>query len=275
MIHCFLALPLSDLPTLNVVWIEQGVMSLVLQAGTFAKAILIILLALSVIAWAITINKYWQFRAFRRDYSGLMDILRPNVDVQTIYANAVKKSKGPISRIFEEGYLTFSEALQQEPPHRMRAEALSSPQALTNDRSNHTPESDVKQRLEAATASECSNLESGLSFLASITTVSPFIGLLGTVWGVMGAFLGISQSGNADLSVVAPGIAEALITTVAGLAVAIPAVFCHNFLTGRLRLIEDDLERLATELNIYFSNYWYREKSKAENRFGHQRDAAR
>jgi biopolymer transport protein TolQ len=130
-------------------------------------------------------------------------------------------------------------------------------------------------RLETAVDSELSQLESGLPFLATVTTVSPFLGLLGTVWGVMVAFLGISQSGSADLSVVAPGIAEALITTVAGLAVAIPAVLCHNFLVARLRLIEDDLGRLTTELKIYFLEWWYREKSKIENRAGHQRDFAR
>jgi len=258
-------------PLLALTLLEEGVLSLILQSGSFAKFILLALLVLSILAWTITLNKYWQFRVFRRDYQRLMDLLRPNADVQMIYANAVKKHKGPISRIFEEGYLTLSAAFRQDAPHKLRGESI----YPAVEQTNHSPEHEVKQRLQAATTSECSQLESGLSFLASITTVSPFIGLLGTVWGVMGSFMGISQSGNADLSVVAPGIAEALITTVAGLGVAIPAVFCHNFLAGRLRLIEDDLDRLATELNIYFSNCWHREKSKTENRFGHQRDTAR
>jgi biopolymer transport protein ExbB/TolQ len=91
----------------------------------------------------------------------------------------------------------------------------------------------------------------------------------------MEAFLGIGQSGIADLPVVAPGIAEALITTVAGLAVAIPAVLCHNFLAARIQVVEENLNRLATELKIYFINCWYREKSKSESRAGHQRDVAR
>jgi biopolymer transport protein TolQ len=253
---------------MNVVALDDGAVGLILQAGTFAKFIMVALLLLSILAWSITANKYFQFRSFHRDYQRLTGMLRPNADLQALYANAVKKYKGPVSRIFEEGYLTLSAAFSPESPGKLRLEPRP-------DQANHSVEQEVQMRLETATTSECTQLESGLSFLASITTVSPFIGLLGTVWGVMGAFLGISQSGNADLSVVAPGIAEALITTVAGLAVAIPAVFCHNFLAARLRLIEDDLDRLATELKIYFANCWHREKSKIESRIGYQRDAAR
>lgn len=253
---------------MSFVLLDDGVVGLVLQAGTFAKAIMLALLVLSILAWSITLNKYFQFRSFHRDYQRLTGMLRPNADLQSLYANAVRKHKGPVSRIFEEGYITLASALSPESGAALRLETLP-------EQGNHSLDKEMQMRLETATTSECTHLESGLSFLASITMVSPFIGLLGTVWGVMGAFLGISQSGNADLSVVAPGIAEALITTVAGLAVAIPAVFCHNFLAGRLRLIEDDLDRLATELKIYFSSYWHREKSKIESRFGHQRDAAR
>jgi biopolymer transport protein TolQ len=265
------SLRLSPLLILSFALMENEVLNLVLQSGSFAKFIMLALLVLSILAWSITLNKYFQFRSFHRDYQRLTGMLRPNAEPQALYANAVKKHKGPVSRIFEEGYLTLSAAFNQESSNKYREAA----QRFSADQTNHSLEQDVKMRLETATTSECTQLESGLSFLASITTVSPFIGLLGTVWGVMGAFLGISLSGNADLSVVAPGIAEALITTVAGLAVAIPAVFCHNFLAARLRLIEDDLDRLSTELNIYFSSYWHREKSKAENRLGHQRDAAR
>jgi biopolymer transport protein TolQ len=255
-------------PMLSAALLENEVFSLVMQAGTFAKFIMLALLLLSVLAWMTTINKYFQFRSFHRDYQRLTGMLRPNVELQSLYANAVRKHKGPVSRIFEEGYITVTTAMSQDNPGKNLLE-------MRPEQSNHSFEQEMHMRLETATTSECSQLESGLSFLASITTVSPFIGLLGTVWGVMGAFLGISQSGNADLSVVAPGIAEALITTVAGLGVAIPAVFCHNFLAARLRLIEDDLDRLTTELKIYFASCWHREKSKIENRFGHQRDAAR
>jgi biopolymer transport protein TolQ len=232
------------------------------------------LLGLSILSWAITVNKYWQFRSFHRDYHRLINLLRPNADLPTVYGKAIKNRHGPVSRVFEEGQVTLAAAFDGHSATKTRAgePAMSNPLS-TN--SNHSLEHDLTMRLETATDIEFSQLEAGLSSLATITTVSPFIGLLGTVWGIMNAFLGISRSGSADLSVVAPGIAEALITTVAGLAVAIPAVLCHNFLSTRLRKIEDGFIRLSTELKIYFINWWHREKSKNENRAGHQRDFAR
>jgi biopolymer transport protein TolQ len=257
----------------------NGVMDLVWQSGAFAMFILVALLVLSVLAWAITLNKYWQFRSFQRDYHRLINLLRPNAELPAVYAKAIKNRPGPISRIFEEGQITLAAAFDRSLAGRTRhTEQAATTHKLTEnlaERSNHLPENELTLRLETATDIELSQLESGISFLATVTTVSPFLGLLGTVWGVLQAFMSIGQSGSADLSVVAPGIAEALITTVAGLAVAIPAVLCHNFLAARLRVIEDNLNRLATELKIYFTNYWNREKSKIESRSGHQRDFAR
>jgi biopolymer transport protein TolQ len=138
-----------------------------------------------------------------------------------------------------------------------------------------SPERDLHLRLQTALDNEVSHLSGGLTFLSTTTTISPFLGLMGTVWGVMYTFLGIGQTGSAELAVVAPGIAEALIATIAGLLVAIPALVCNNHLSARLAKIEDYLARLQTELNIYFMHIWYREKAKIENRVGYQRDAAR
>ncbi|MFQ5630710.1 MAG: MotA/TolQ/ExbB proton channel family protein, partial [bacterium] len=134
---------------------------------------------------------------------------------------------------------------------------------------------ELRLRLEAGANTEILNLSKGMSFIATVVSVSPFIGLLGTVWGVLQAFLGIGTTGSADLAIVAPGIAEALITTVFGLAVAIPAVLCNNFLSTRLLDIEDYLDRLVAELTIYFSNCWQNEKKKLESHLGRQRDVAR
>jgi biopolymer transport protein ExbB/TolQ len=254
-------------------------MDLISQAGPFAKFILVALLGLSIIAWTVTIGKSWQFRSFRRDYYRLIHLLRPNADVAAVYAKAVKNHPGPVSRIFEEGQLTLSDAFDRTVAVKTRGgDPMSAAPKFTEslaERGNHTLEHDLALRLETATDIELSQLETGVSFLATITTVSPFIGLLGTVWGIMNSFVGISQSGSADLAVVAPGIAEALVTTVAGLAVAIPSVLCHNLLVNRMRKIEDNLIHLMTELKIYFIAWWQREKSKSENRAGYQRDFAR
>ena len=146
-----------------------------------------------------------------------------------------------------------------------------------NRRNSKLPDDDsfgkeLRLRLEAGVNTEILNLSKGMSFIATVVSVSPFIGLLGTVWGVLQAFLGIGASGSADLAIVAPGIAEALITTVFGLAVAIPAVLCNNYLATHLQDIEDNLDHLITELTIYFSNCWQHEKTKLESHLGRQRD---
>lgn len=252
-------------------------MDLVAQSDLFTQFVLLALLGLSILSWSLTLNKYWQYRSFHRDYHRLLNLLRPNVELSTIYAKAVKNRPNPVSRVFEEGQITLAAALDRQNFSKAKLVEGAPGGSLENvaERGNHTLEHDLTMRLQTATDIEFSQLESGLSSLATITTVSPFIGLLGTVWGIMNAFLGISSSGNADLSVVAPGIAEALITTVAGLAVAIPAVLCHNFLSTRLRKIEDGFIRLSTELKIYFIYWWHREKSKNENRAGYQRDFTR
>jgi biopolymer transport protein TolQ len=271
MFFSLLCSTLFTLPAASPALPGNGVMDLVAQADLFTKGVLLSLLGLSILSWSITLNKYWQFRSFHRDYHRLLNLLRPNADLPTIYAKAVKNRPSPVNRIFEEGQVTLAAAFDRNAGMK---NPVSVSEALA-ERGNNTLEHDLTMRLETATDIEFSQLESGLSSLATITTASPFIGLLGTVWGIMNAFLGISRSGNADLSVVAPGIAEALITTVAGLAVAIPAVLCHNFLSTRLRKIEDGFIRLTTELKIYFINWWHREKSKSENRAGYQRDFAR
>jgi biopolymer transport protein TolQ len=274
MFFSLLSLTTFALPALSLALPENGVVDLVSQSDLFTKFVLLALLGLSILSWSITLNKYWQFRAFHRNYQRLINLLRPNADLPTVYAKAVKNRPGPVSRVFEEGQVTLAAAFDGHSATKTRAgePAASSQQPAI---SNHSLEHDLAMRLETATDIELSQFEAGLSSLATITTVSPFIGLLGTVWGIMNSFLGISRSGSADLTVVAPGIAEALIATVAGLGVAIPAVLCHNFLSTRLRKIEDGLTRLSTELKIYFINWWHREKSKSENRAGHQRDFAR
>lgn len=248
---------------------QEGVVSLIFQSGLFAKLILASLLLLSIITWAITINKYWQFRGITTDFLRLLHSLRPNTEVAAVYQTAVKEIGGPVGRIFEEGFVTIAGYL--DPVKSPRGRKLD----LAMDGVLPAIEKDVNLRLQTASVTEISSLAAGIPFLATSISLSPFLGLLGTVWGVMHTFLSIGQAGgSADLSVVAPGIAEALVTTVAGLLVAIPALLCNNFLSARLSRIEDDFARLNTELAIYFNHVVHREKLKNEDRLGHQRHLA-
>lgn len=248
---------------------QIGLWHLLANSSLFSKTILFLLLLFSVATWAITLNKHWQFRACVEAYLRTINILRPNADLQALYHKITKEIGSAPGRIFEEGYLTLAAHLEPFASGKARfAESPGTPSASALER-------DLHLRLQTAKENEISHLSSGMSFLGTTTTVGPFLGLLGTVWGVMYTFLSIGQTGSAELAVVAPGIAEALITTIAGLLVAIPALMCNNHLSTRLAKIDDHLSRLQTELDIYFTHSWFREKTKIESRVGYQRDPAR
>ena len=242
---------------------EVGIFDLILSAGFFSKFILISLAALSIVAWAITIGKFRQYKNVISDFSYFQELLRPNVNVPTLYARAIQKRTHVYSQIFEDAYYTYNEAWKDRERNRKKMK-----ETKPEESGDETPvfEQALKLRVEGSINTELSELNIGTPLLATVVTISPFIGLLGTVWGVLQSFLSIGMAGSADLAVVAPGIAEALITTVAGLLVAIPAVFCNNSLAAKLHIIEDDLNRLGTELTIYFFQVWHQnENTKSES----------
>lgn len=257
---------------------DLGVVALIAHSTFFTKIILFSLLVISLVSWAIAIHKYFQFKGFNRAFAAYMNLLHPNVDLTSFYAHGIDKRHDHFSRVAEEGYITLSSMIKkamklvQQMQHTGSLDGGELGTVLASDQGFRE---ELKLRLETGASSELVELSKGLPFIATAVSVSPFIGLLGTVWGVLQSFLGIGATGSADLAVVAPGIAEALITTVAGLGVAIPALLCNNFLSSHLCDIEDSLERLVTELQIYFGNCWQHEKKKFEAHLRHQRDFAR
>ncbi|MEL6820752.1 MAG: MotA/TolQ/ExbB proton channel family protein [Calditrichota bacterium] len=224
--------------------IDQSFFDFVWSSGIFAKIILLTLFTLSLAAWTITLSKTTQFANLLRKLRIVFD--EPGDNSNSALQKLLADSKTPIGRIYRQGNRVVKSSLK----------------AIARGQSASLVLEEVKQQVDIATDEEISQLSKGLSFLGTVITVSPFLGLLGTVWGVMQAFVSIADSGNADLSTLAPGIAEALITTIAGLVVAIPAVFCYNFLNTRLKRIEDSLYRLSTELSLYFAKRWDHEKTK-------------
>jgi biopolymer transport protein TolQ len=206
-------------------------LSILASSGAFAKIILLVLFLVSVVSWAVIIRKFLSFRR-----------------------------AGAETRRFRR---MFPRGLDRSLPHRREAlERLSrSPLAAvglaaSEELSRAGSGSDSEQMGEVGFRNLASGLErrisevedrllSHVTLLATVASVSPFLGLLGTVWGVMKAFMDIRMQGSAHISVVAPGIADALITTVAGLLVAIPALVAHNYFVGRVRLITSEMERLS------------------------------
>jgi biopolymer transport protein TolQ len=217
-----------DVLILQIGGVRASVPALIAESSLFAKAILAILLVMSVYCWAIIWNRA---RLFGRV-----------VKADQVFLGAFRRvAPGADSRL----------VCEQHPASVLARVALAGQRALDQhpgDAMSWSSRYDLAQRaMERAANDEAARLERHLGFLATTGAVSPFIGLLGTVWGVMLSFLNIGAQGSASLMVVAPGIAEALIATVAGLAAAIPAVVGYNHFLGRLRDVSNSVAAFTTE----------------------------
>jgi len=203
--------------------------ALIGSAGPFAKSILLILLAMSIYSWAVIWNRlrlYARVEREDREFLGVFRRLPPSSDFRLV---CEQHPQSLIARVAISG----QRALDQHPADAGGSVAL---------------RYEIAQRaMDRSASEESARLERHVGFLATTGSVSPFIGLAGTVWGVMSAFLNIGAQGSASLVVVAPGIAEALIATVAGLGAAIPAVVAYNHLLGRLRDLSNGTAQFASE----------------------------
>jgi len=207
--------------------IRASVPALIASSGAFGKAILLVLVAMSVYAWAVIWNRLRLFRAGERADRQFLTAFRglgPGADCKLV--------------------------CQQFPASVLARVALTGQRAIDRPAPGMAPKDRVelaRHAMERAVNEESVRLERHVGFLGTTGSVTPFIGLMGTVWGVMSAFLNIGAQGSASLVVVAPGIAEALIATVAGLAAAIPAVIAYNHFVGRLRGVEQRAAQFAGE----------------------------
>ena len=209
--------------------IGASVPALVAQSGLFAKGILILLTVLSVYSWAVIANRARLYARVEKADRGFLIAFRSLSRDADFRKLCHQYPQSLLARVALAGQRT----LDQHPPESTGSAAL---------------RYEIAQKAMDRTGGEsAASLERHVGFLATTGSVSPFIGLMGTVWGVMTAFLNIGAQGSASLVVVAPGIAEALIATVAGLAAAIPAVVGYNHLLGRLRDLTNTTTQFATE----------------------------
>ncbi len=211
---------------------------LVRQSSPETKIVLVVIAIFSVLGWFVIGLKWWQFRRVRRQANRFFGELERTTRLQDAYHAVMKLPPSPFNRLFREG-LSFVGELK---PGGRATEggpggALSPTQLEA-----------LKAVLGKEVAAERDLMARFVSWLATIGSVSPLLGLLGTVLGVMDAFIGIASKGSGNLSAVAPGVAEALVTTVAGLAAAIPAVIAYNLFVNRLGLFAGELEGFANEL---------------------------
>jgi len=201
------------------------------------KIVLLILAVFSLLSWWIIFWKWRQFKGVRRLGDRFLEVMERAETLEQAYKASLALPESPYRRVFKQGVNFFSELR----PGALRADAAPSA-GLTP-----TQLEALRLVLEKEEAEERDDLAQGLNRLAIIGSVSPLLGLMGTVIGVMNAFLGITATGSTNIGAVAPGVAEALITTVAGLAVAIPAVMAYNHFVGRLNLVTGELEGFSSE----------------------------
>ena len=206
--------------------------------GTFpTKVVLAVLLAFSLVSWWLIFWKWKQFRKVHLQGERFLETMDQSQTLEDAYKAILGLPESPYRRVFRQGVNFFSElapgALREDAPVQ-KGLTLTQLEVL-------------RLVLEKEEAEERDELAVGLNWLAIIGSISPLLGLMGTVIGIMNAFLGITATGSTNIGAVAPGVAEALVTTVVGLAVAIPAVIGYNHYVGRLNLVTGEMEGFSSE----------------------------
>ncbi|MEW6068488.1 MAG: MotA/TolQ/ExbB proton channel family protein [Nitrospirota bacterium] len=211
---------------------KDSAFQLILQAGIVVKVVLIILLFFSIISWAIIFFKQRCFSKGKKENEQFLKAYRTSRDPKTLYSATKNLVMSPIANVFRAVYMDETRVDKGE----------------------------IKRLLKRYEAIESAKLEKYLNFLATTGSTTPFIGLFGTVWGIMNSFRGIGRAGSASLAIVAPGIAESLIATAAGLAAAIPAVIAYNYYLSMARRMIFEMEDFSEELVEFFAKEDIREK---------------
>lgn len=212
---------------------SMSVLNLILGAGTVAKVVLVILFGFSVISWATILERWRLFARAQMQSRRFLRVFHDQDDLQRVHQDAARLTDSPAANVFRTVYGKFARLIAPTGPGL----PVEDTQAIVET---------VYRELDRASHAELAKFEKRLTILATASSVCPFLGLFGTVWGIMGSFLSISARGSTNIAVVAPGIAEALITTAAGLAVAIPATIAYNYFLNRTRKLGLELEELAT-----------------------------
>ncbi len=205
------------------------------QATAEGKAVIVILLLFSILAWSVMTSKAVQMRRAKKLNQFFTTEFKTQKTVLDMFDRRIQAEGCPLFMVYQAGSLELVARLKNPEGGRKRFVSLKGMEH-------------VKRLMENAVAQESLKLESGLILLAIAVSGAPFLGLLGTVWGVMSTFGHIAQQGSATMAAMAPGVSAALITTVAGLLVAIPSMFGYNWLVHNLRVLTVQLDNFAQEL---------------------------
>jgi biopolymer transport protein TolQ len=231
------------------------VLNLIASATPVSAVVLSILLLLSIGCWSIILYKIWVFRRSERHSINFLDVFRRSNKFSEVQAVCRSLGESPLVGLFQAGYAELTAQLRQTTMSDTAETQVVNPKSGAG-RPTLKSLTAVDRALMRASVVEVNKLENRLPFLATTASIAPFVGLFGTVVGIMMAFQGIGATGSTNLSVVAPGIADALIATAAGLVAAIPAVVGYNHLSNRVRLFATEMDDFAMEfLNIAERNF--------------------
>ena len=228
---------------------QVDLIQIVSNAGLMVQFVLFVLLFFSITSWAIILVKYRYIKRASKESDLFIDFFWESRDLSGAFAKAKQLQGSPIARIFRIGYIELKRLRQPGLSARSQANSTSGTESSLSGKLAGTD--NVKRALRRAINTETTRMSQMVPFLATAGNTTPFIGLFGTVWGIMNSFHGIGLKGSANLAVVAPGISEALIATAAGLAVAIPAVIAFNYFMQKIKNIESELNSFSADfLNI-------------------------
>ncbi|OQY02082.1 MAG: protein TolQ [Desulfobacteraceae bacterium 4572_130] len=219
----------------------SGLFHILSNAGIIVKFILLLLFFFSITSWAIIFIKYKYIKKAYKESVDFTDIFWQCRNLSDAFSKAKALSSSPVARVFITGYTE----LKKYSKLNNNKEATDNKISYSND--FQVIES-VKRALRRTINIELRRLAQLISFLATAGNTAPFIGLFGTVWGIMDTFHSIGISGSASLAIVAPGISEALVATAAGLAVAIPSVMAYNYFTEKIRVLDSELQSFTADL---------------------------
>lgn len=234
-----------------------NVLDMIFDSGPMVQFVLLLLLFFSVVSWAIILMKYRIIKKSKKENEMFLDTYMRINKLSEVYPESKKFKHSQIAEVFRAGYTELAKVSgikRDSNPGEDSTDDPSSPELRGLD--------NVERALNRACDSETTKLESALGFLATTGSASPFIGLFGTVWGIMNAFRGIGVRGSATLAVVAPGISEALIATAAGLAAAIPAVIFYNYYINKVKTMTGEANSFASEFLNIVERYYVRSARK-------------
>ncbi|MCZ7581951.1 MAG: protein TolQ [Deltaproteobacteria bacterium] len=225
-----------------------SVIEMVKNAGIVVKFVMALLVVFSITSWAIIFLKGLTLRKAVREGEVFLKLFWESRQLEEIYRGCRDLTFTPLSELYKAGYRELERFREGAPGEDMTLKAAGPKGPVTK---KEAARENIARAIRRTATSEITRLERAIPFLATCGNASPFIGLFGTVWGIMISFHDIGESGSASLAVVAPGISEALVATAIGLFAAIPAVIFYNHFTNKIRVLESEMDTFTADfLNI-------------------------